>query len=718
MKQQDDSRMTNQSGAPQSNLEGFFAPRSIAVIGASDDPERIGGRPLHFCLNSGFAGPIYPVNPARAVVQGWPAYADLDAVPGPVDLAILAISADRIADTLHACGRKGVRAAVIFSAGFAELGAQGAAAQGALVQIAHSYGMRLLGPNCLGFYSAMSGACGTFSSALQGGMPLRGGIGLITQSGAYGTHLLAMAKERRLGVAAWVSTGNEADVTVSDCLAYMVEDPLVHAIGIYMEGVKQPEVLLAALERARILRKPVTIMKVGASEVGAQAMQSHTASLAGSDASFQAAIEQAGALRIETTEQMFDILYAATIAPLPAGDRLGILTVSGGAGVLMADAAAKHGLTVPAMPPEAMARMLERNPFASPRNPVDITAQAINDFDLIPDYLSEMMRHGDYDAYVGFFTSWAGAARLGPLIHDALIRALAGFDRPFVLVGLLGDDLAAQYDAAGIPCFGDPSRAVAVLGALARLRAGFDRPASVGHLPDVGDTTLSRITMSEAAAKARLAQAGIACLAEEVAQSADEAAALATQMGLPVALKILSPDIAHKSDIGGVALNLDSAQAVRDAAERMLRDIPALLPDARIEGVLVTPMAGQGVELILGSQRDPVIGPMVMVGMGGILAEVVPDVVLARAPVTPEQALGMLRRLRAAALLDGVRGRPAVDSAAVADAISRLSVLAAANAQSIDSIEINPLLARPDGVLALDALIVPRPLSDEGTDHA
>lgn len=700
--------MTLQAEDRRRGLDGFFAPRSIAVIGASDDPERIGGRPLHFCLNSGFSGPIYPVNPSRDTVQGLPAFADLDAVPGPVDLAILAVSADRIADTLRACGRKGARAAVIFSAGFAELGADGQAAQDGLVRIARENGMRLLGPNCLGFYAAASGACGTFSSALQGGMPARGGIGLITQSGAYGTHLLQMAKERRLGVAGWVSTGNEADVTVADCLAHMVEDPSVTAIGIYMEGVNQPETLLSALTRARALRKPVVIMKVGASEVGAQAMQSHTASLAGSDASFQAAIEQAGALRTETTEQMFDILYAASVAPLPSGDRLGVLTVSGGAGVLMADAAAKHGLQVPPMPADAIDRMLLRNPFASPRNPVDITAQAINDFDLIPDYLTEMMRSGDYDAYVGFFTSWAGADRLGPLIFDALTRALDGFDKPFVMVGLLGDDLAARYDAAGIPSFADPSRAVAVLGALARLRAGFDRSGVAGILPDIGDPALPATQVSEAAAKARLAKAGIPCLPEEVARDADSAVALATAMGLPVAMKILSPDIAHKTDIGGVALGLNSADSVRDAARRMLTDIPRRMPDAHIEGVLITPMAGEGVELILGTQRDPIMGPMVMIGMGGILAEVAPDVVLARAPVTPDQALEMLGRLRAAALLDGVRGRPAADKAAVADAISRLSVLAFANADQIESIEINPLLARPDGVLALDALIVPR----------
>lgn len=688
------------------SLGAFFAPRSIAVIGASDDPTRIGGRPVDFCKAAGFAGPIYPVNPTRDTVQGLKAWPDIAAVPGEVDLAVLAIPAARAEATLEACGRKGVKAAVIFSAGFSEVGAEGEAAQARLLAIARRHGMRILGPNCLGCYSAASGACATFTTGLEGGMPRQGGIGLITQSGAYGTHLLSMAKARRLGVAGWVSTGNEADVSVAECLEYMVEQPDITAIGMYMEGVNDAPRLIRALSRARALKKPVTIIKVGASEVGAAAVQSHTASLAGSDASFQAVIEQYGAVRATTTEEMFDTLYAASVAPLPTGRRLGILTVSGGAGVLMADAAELHGMAVPPMPAASVTKLLERNPFASPRNPVDITAHALNDFDLIPEYLAEMMRAGDYDAYTGFFTSWTASPVIGPRLRDVLLKTLRGSDKPFAVIGLFNDEQAADYEREGLLTFADPSRAVTALATMARLAEGFAAPAP-GSPPEIADPVITGAPMDEAAAKARLATAGIPVLPERVVTTADDAAAAATEMGLPVALKIVSPDIAHKTELGGVALNLADADAVRATAARMLTDIPARVPDARITGVLVSPMAGEGVELIVGTRIDPAMGPMVMVGLGGVLAEVLGDVALAHAPVSTAQALRMLDRLRGAKVLDGVRGRPAVDRQSVAEVIARLSVLAVANTDRVASIEINPLLARPAGAVALDALILP-----------
>ncbi|WP_163849174.1 acetate--CoA ligase family protein [Pseudooceanicola aestuarii] len=696
--------MTDQSAA---SLGAFFAPRSIAVIGASDNPTRIGGRPVDYCKAAGFAGPIYPVNPTRETVQGLPAWPDIGAVPGAVDLAVLAVPAARAAETLEACGRKGVKAAVVFSAGFSEVGAEGEAAQMRLLAVARRHGIRILGPNCLGCYSGATGACATFTSGLEGGMPQVGGIGLITQSGAYGTHLLAMAKARRLGVAGWVSTGNEADVSVAECLEYMVDQPEITAIGMYMEGVNDAPRLIRALSRARALRKPVTIIKVGASEVGAVAVQSHTASLAGSDASFQAVIEQYGAVRAATTEEMFDTLYAASVAPLPTGRKLGILTVSGGAGVLMADAAELRGMDVPPMPDASVAKLLERNPFASPRNPVDITAHALNDFDLIPEYLAEMMQAGGYDAFAGFFTSWTSSPVYGPKLRKALLETLEGSDRPFAVIGLFNDAQAEEYEQAGLLTFADPSRAVAALGTMARLAEGFAADGAAEAPPRIAEPTLPGTALDEAAAKVRLAAAGIPVLEEQLVTSADAAAQAAARIGQPVVLKIVSPDIAHKTEVGGVVLNLPDPDAVHRAAEEMLTQIPARVPGAAITGILVAPMAGEGVELIVGTRRDPVMGPMVMVGLGGVLAEVLEDVALAHAPISEAQALRMLERLRGARILEGVRGRAAVDRAAVARVIARLSVLAAANADHIDSIEINPLLARPDGAVALDALILP-----------
>ncbi|MFT6774461.1 MAG: acyl-CoA synthetase (NDP forming) [Paracoccaceae bacterium] len=707
-----DGTMATMPDTAPTGLDALFAPRSVAIVGASSDPTRIGGRPIDYYLKAGFKGAIHPVNPNRAEVQGLRAWPDLASIPGPVDCAVLAIPASAIPDALRACAAKGVKAVVIFSAGFSELGPAGVAAQVELADLARSHGMRVLGPNCLGMYNGVIGHCATFTSGLEGGMPRVGRIGLITQSGAYGTHLLSMAKTRRLGIAAWISTGNEVDVTAAECLEYMVDSPDIDAIGVYMEGINDPAALVRALRRARALRKPVSIMKVGVSAVGVQAVQSHTASLAGSDAGIQAVLDAHGAHRAKTTEEMFDVLYAAAVSPPASGDSLGILTVSGGAGVLMADAADTLGLRVTPMPPATVARLMVRNPLSSPRNPVDITAHALNDFGLVGENLTAMLTDGGYDLLAGFFTSWTASPVFGPKVRAALTEALSGNAKPFALVGQASPDQMDAYEADGIIVFEDPSRAVAALASLARFARAFDTPEDdPADLPDIGAIPVPARAIPEDEGKALLARAGIGVLTEEVAVTPALAAAAAVRLGLPVAMKIVSPDIAHKSEVGGVALGLNDAAAVEAAAHAMLATVAALAPNAAITGLLIAPMAGEGVELIVGAHRDPVLGMMALVGLGGIFAEVMKDTVTAPAPVTPARAEAMLRSLRGAALLDGVRGRPAVDIKAVADAVSRLSVLAARNEATLDGIEINPLLARPDGAVALDALFTPRAMT-------
>jgi acyl-CoA synthetase (NDP forming) len=689
-------------------LTTLFAPRSVAVIGASSDATRIGGRPISYYLQAGFTGALYPVNPKYPEIQGIKAYPSLEAIPGEVEFALLAVSAEQIPAALTACGERGIKAVLIFSAGFAEIGGEGPAKQAELLAIARRYGIRVIGPNCLGLFNAVTGHAPTFTSGLQGGLPKAGRIGLITQSGAYGSHLLSLAKARRLGVGMWISTGNEADVSVADCLAYMVEAPEIDAIGCYMEGIRNPAAMMRAFERARGLRKPIIVMKVGVSAVGSEAMQSHTASLAGSDACVQAMFDRCGVLRARTTEHLLDVLYAVTVSPPARGDRLGILTLSGGAGVLMADVAEAEGLKVPPMPQATVDRLLVRNPYSSPRNPVDITGHVVNDFSLIAENLEAMITDGDYDLLAAFFTSWTASPILGPKIFETLTTVLSGSDQPLALVGQAADETIDAYRAKGITIFEDPSRALAALGALAGFAKSFATPAEEApDLPDVGAIALEAAHYTEDEAKAVLARAGIPVLREERVQSPAEAAAAAARLGFPVALKIVSPDIAHKSEVGGVALGLADTAAVGHAAETMLKTVAQRAPGARIAGLLVSPMAGDGVELIVGTRRDPVMGAAVVVGIGGIFAEVMQDVQVALAPVTPARARAMLEALRGAALLHGVRGRPPVDIDAVADTVSRLSVLAAANAGRIDSIEINPLLARAHGVVALDALILP-----------
>ena len=578
-------------------LAALISPRSVAVIGASSDPSRIGGRPIAYYLQGGFEGALYPVNPARKDVQGVPAFPDLDAIPGAVDFALLAIPAAAIPEAIEACGRKGVRAVLIFSAGFAEIGDEGAALQADIMARARSHGIRVLGPNCLGLFNAHIGHCPTFTSALQDGNMPAGRVGLITQSGAYGTHLLNMARARRIGVGIWISTGNEADVTVPGCMEYLIESGEVDAIACYMEAVNDRDTFLRALDKARRARKPVTIMKVGTSEIGAEAAQSHTASLVGSDESFNAALHRFGAQRAATTEEMLDMLYAASLSPLPEGRKLGILTVSGGAGVLMADAAAACGLSVPPMPKAAQQLLLRSNPLSSPRNPIDVTAHALNDFGIVSDSLTAMCEQGGYDMLAAFFTSWTASPVLGPRIRDAVRDGLRGqAAKPFAMVCQAGADMLASYEADGLMTFEDPSRAIRALSRLARFAEAFDRYSGPHELPEIGaDAMLPGQAVGEHEAKRILARAGIAVLPEELAPDAGAAAQAAAGLGFPVAMKIASPDIVHKTEVGGVALDLGDRAAVERAAEAMLATLAQKAPDARIEGFLVSPMAGEGV---------------------------------------------------------------------------------------------------------------------------
>ncbi len=689
------------------SLKALFEPTSVAVIGASSNPARIGGRPIDYYLKAGFKGDIYPVNPNRDEIQGLKAYPDIASIPGKVELAVLAISAKLVAEALTACGEKGVKVVVLFSAGFSELGDAGDLLQDQLDQIVQRYDMRILGPNCLGLYNGDIGNCPTFTSGLEGGFPINGRVGLITQSGAYGTHLLTMTKSRRLGVSKWISTGNESDLTVAECLEYLIDSDTVDVVGCYMEGVKKPKILMRALEKARVAGKAVVIMKVGVSDVGSEAVQSHTASLTGSDASFQALIDQYGAQRAKTTEQMFDILYAFSISPRAEGNQLGILTVSGGAGVLMADAAEEEGLLVPPMPDETQKRLIARNPLCAPRNPVDITGNALNDFALVGENLTAMCEEGHYDLLVAFFTSWVGSPAHGGKLFDALSEGIKTQKKPFAVIGQATEAIKEKYEAVGIMVFEDPSRAVAALSALAKFNTAFSQATEdKGELLAIPTIVLPTGKTTEAEAKLSIEQIGIPVPKEKVVRDAAEAVKSANDIGFPVVMKIISSDIAHKSEAGGVALNLVSAEEVRAAANLMFKTVAEREPNAKIEGLLISPMIADGVDFIIGTQCDPIMGPVIMVGLGGIYTEILKDVRLSLAPVTHERALSMLTSLRGAAIFQGARGQAPININAVADAVSRLSVLAVQNTDTIDSIEINPLRAMGDKVVALDALIL------------
>ena len=362
---------------PRSGLDALFNPRSVAIIGASEDPTRIGGRPLRYLKESGFEGAIWPVNPRRDRVQGIEAHPSIAEVPGMVDVAVVAVPADRTIETIEACAERGVGAAVVFTSGFAETGADGAARQRRMGEIARASGMRILGPNCLGVYNAAIGYFATFTTTLDIHRPQPGPVAIVSQSGAYGSHLGLLARRRRIDVGLWVTTGNECDVTVPECIAWMAARPEIDVVAAYAEGTQDGDALLASLDAARAHGKAVFFLKAGRSEAGAEAVRSHTAALAGADAVFGSVLTQHGIVRSDTTEEMLDAAYAASFGALPTGRRTGFMTISGGAGVLMADEAAAQGLEVAPMPEATQSRLKERLSFCTPRNPVDITAQVV-----------------------------------------------------------------------------------------------------------------------------------------------------------------------------------------------------------------------------------------------------------------------------------------------------------------------------------------------------
>ena len=690
-------------------LRPFFHPRSLAIIGASSDPERIGGRPLRFLIEAGFAGELHPVNTAgHAELQGRRAWANVRDIPGPVDHAIIAVPLKAVEAALLDCAAKGVPAVQVFTAGFAEAGPEGLALQQRLVAIAREAGLRMIGPNALGLIRPASGLFATFSTLLNGVRPIAGRIGLATQSGAFGSATYGAATLRGLGLSCAVATGNEADVDVAECIDYLAEDPDTRVICTALEACRDGARLRTALLKAADAGKPVIAMKVGRSAVGAAAAATHTGGLAGNDAVYDAVLAECGAVRASSIDEMLDIAMLCDVMPqLPAGPRLGVVTSSGGIGVLMADEAdtgTEGRLTLPPLPEPAAEQLRTLLPFAVAANPYDTTAQVTAVPEGIERACEAMLASGAYDTVVAYLAHVGLSPQRFASMEAGLIAVQARHPgRALMIVMLATPEVTQRLAAAGIAVFADPSRAVRALQAactLAERRRHLHRVA----LPKPATQPLGPCA-TEAEAKARLAEAGLPMLPERACATRDAAVAAAQALGYPVVAKILSPDITHKTEVGGVRLHLADADAVAQAFDQMISDADRLRPHARIDGVLVAPMLTGGMETIAGVSIDPVFGPMVMFGLGGTTVELFRDVAFGSAPLTTQRAHALIDGVKASALLRGWRGAPPADRAALADALVKLSEFAAAHAHEITAIDINPLVARPQGCTCLDAVI-------------
>lgn len=714
--------MTPASRIDLASLEPLFNPRSVAVVGASATAGKIGAAPLEFLRRHGFRGAVYPVNPGAREIAGLRAFRSVRDVPERVDLSIFAVPAERLEGAVEESAAAGVRAGVIFTSGLAEASAEGGAAQRRMAATARAAGMRLLGPNCLGLANHALGLVASFSPFFSEPPPGEGGMALVSQSGAFGGYAAMAAQDLGVSFSYWVTTGNEADVDLADGLAFLAHDPGTRVILAYMEGSRDGPKLLEALRICHERRRPVVMLKVGRTEVGAAAAASHTASLAGEDSVYEAVFRQHGVYRAESIDEWFDVGRAAAGGRLPRSARVALFTASGGVGVFMADEAVARGLEVAPLPEEAQAAVKALVPFAGTRNPIDVTGQTLADVGLFEQAIEAVLETSDYGSIVSFHAGIGRSTAAGRRLQAAWGEVGRRFPETVIAVsGASTPEVDRAYEDAGCLVFRDPGRAVRAVAALSRLAAVFDRQIVVPELPRPG-ATLPRRPLTEIEALDALDEAGFPTVPRRLVGSAAEARQAADALGYPAVLKIVSPDILHKTEVGGVALSLADGDAVEAAFRRVTERARAALPAARIDGCLVGPMVRGGVETILGVQRDPVFGPVVMFGLGGVLVEVLRDVSFRVAPFGEDEALRMIAETKASAVLKGVRGAPPADIEALARSLSRLSLFAAAHRETILSVDVNPFVVLPEGegALALDAVILTehRPEEAGGGDHA
>lgn len=685
----------------------IVAPRSVAVIGASEDVGKFGGRVIHYLLKHGFPGRLLPINPNRATIRGLPAFPRVSAAPEPPDVAILAVPAATLEAQVADCAAAGVGACIIITGKLAEAGPEGAAMQDRVLAVARDAGMRLVGPNCLGIFNPVGRAMLSSSLALEEEDYAPGSIGLISQSGALMGTLLSFGRHHGARFSCCVSVGNQADLGLEDFLAYLVADEATRVIGLYIEGLREPARFRALLHAARDVGKPVFIVKAGRSEAGAQAARSHTASLAGAFPAFEAVCRDAGAVVMEDPQAMVLACDAAVrLPPWPApGLGLAPIASSGGSTVTFADMLPGAGLRIAQMSPETRAVLGRWMPETHVALPVDTGSfHEGTSGDGLSDCIRAFMADPDVGAVVVPMTTqpdMAGRTKLfAPLAQEGGKPLLY-----LMTAGAVGDSSRAVMRAADFPFFDRMADALTVARALDAAAAGraaaapAKRPDGAGPAP-----TLPTGALTEGEAKRLLAAYGLPITREAQAGSADEAVAAARANGFPVVLKGVSRAVVHKSDLGLVRLNLRDEDALRGAFADITAALERAAPGAA-EGCVVQEMARGEAELFLGATHDAQFGPMVIVGAGGILVEFLQDVAMAPAPVSAAKARAMIEGLRAAPLLRGLRGRPPADIDAAADALMRLSWLAADLGSRLVELDVNPLILRAagQGAIAVDA---------------
>ncbi|MCX6065434.1 MAG: acetate--CoA ligase family protein [Chloroflexi bacterium] len=673
-------------------LNGFFNPRGIAILGASSDPSKLGYAVARNLVESGYLGAVHLVNPKGGALFGHVMVTSVSEIPDPVDLAIVIVPASSAPQAMRELGQRGIRAAILTSGGFREVGPQGAKLEAEVMQVCQEFGLRLIGPNCVGLLDTHLPFDTTF---LPLPMPARGELAFLSHSGAFCAAVIDWSRGQGFGFSRLVSLGNQADLTETDLLPIIADDPNTKTICLYLETISNGQLFLEAARRITP-HKPIVALKVGRTASGQKAAASHTGALAGSESALNATFEKAGVLRAASAEQLFDWARALSACPLPVGKKIAIVTSAGGPGVIAADALEAEGLTLAPISAETDARLKELLPAAaSTHNPVDMLASGSPQ--QYASCLSVLLSDPAIDGVM--VITLPPPSHRAEDIADALIPLIKAATKP-VLVAQMGAFLTAaafeHFTQAGIPVYPFPERAASALGVLAR-RAEFlateTEPVDQREFPVAPVESLSADDL--------VAAYGIPTSPLKLAASPDDAARLVADMTFPVVAKIASPDILHKSDIGGVLLNLNSVAEVVSAYATLMERAQAARPHARLDGITLQRQIADGQDVIIGCVRDPQFGPLMMFGSGGIEAEGLKDVAFALAPLNQAQAEKMIQKTWAGQKLAGFRSIPPVDKSAVIQALIRLSWLAVEHPE-ISEIEINPLRALAQGAVAVD----------------
>jgi len=698
-------------GNSGADIRKLIEPSSVAIVGASANKESISGRPLKLLKRYGFKGRIYPVNPKYKEIDGLACYPDVASLPETPDVVLVGVRAELVPAVLKQSAQRGVPFAVIFSSGFAESDNQ--QAQDELVKMAKAGGTRILGPNCQGLVNFVSSIPLTFSASLDSDARPKGHVAYVSQSGAFGFASFAMAAENGVGFRYVVTTGNQADLDVIDFGMAFTDDPEVRLLVLYLEGIRDGNRFIDLLSKAKRRDLPVAVLKVGKSPTGQEAVKSHTAALAGDEVVWKTIFKQYGAIEIEDAQDIVDLGKIFGSPKRPKGKRLGILTTSGGGGIIMADRAYDVGLKVPRLPDDARKKVEEHiPPFGSSRNPVDLTAQVINQPEGFSACVDAVMNSPNIDmvsVVVSMITGESGQ-KVANDIKDIFDKS----PKPMACCWLINREQGGKFldylRKEGVPLFQSPRRCAWALSKLYESSQRFDgQEEEVKFMKRESILKDYPLKLTEYEAKRILGAYGVPVTRERLCETLNDALEAAEEIGYPVALKVMSTEILHKTEAGVVALNLRSQEELRNAYGRLMERAAKEVPKDKIQGVLIQEMVPNGLEFMIGVKRDELFGPIVAVGLGGIYVEVLKDVSLRRAPVSKGEANRMIQELKGYPLLVGARGKSKKDVDALAEAIEKISVLACIE-DDLEELDVNPMFVfdEGEGVKAVDSMIIRR----------